>query len=338
MNPPRVALLDRVRSRYGASANILQLNAQVQISGGDLPDSIIVIPAGVKVGEGRFRLETVDGRGPFYVNDAEAIVQAAAAAGRPLPLDVDHNTVWGMGDTRARAQIENLRTTDGGLPIVGTPRWTKIGRDELAGSDAPPYSMLSPVISVDEDMTVTAVHSLALTNNAALVDTPILNSAGEAGPEHDEQTPMDIKQVLSLLPALAALGITSDMTPDQVGASLTDLKAKADRCVELEAEIVKRERNALLDQAQREGRIAPGDREEMYKLEVTNAGLKTVLSKMAPKIEEPGKPAALAGKVRVEHEGKQYDLTKSEHEEWLRYKKAGVNGVSPAHLIKMRDE
>lgn len=346
-------LIDALRERYGSQAGAIVLNAKIRISGSDLPDEIIIIPKGRKDGD-RIRLDTVarDWRDPIYVADAESIVKAVKKSGRPIPLDVDHNTVWGFGDTRARAQIVDVRSTNGDLPIVGTPRWTAIGRSELttADGDAPPYSMLSPVLSIDADRNVIDVHSLALTNNAALTSTPILHSI-QAQANTPETTPMPdstprLPAILLALPALLALGITDDMDPDAANAKIEGLRRERDdakskseslaaRVTALEALSIKEARSNMLDKAGSDGKVTPAQRERLEKLGVDNKTLGAIIEIMPTAVSEADRPAAPGGMVNVEHDGKTYKLTASEADELARHKEAGIP-MTPEVIIASR--
>ena len=160
--------------------------------GQDAPEWVHVLP----VTEGG--LETVDGRGPYYVRDAKAIISASMADGE-IPIDQDHATAKAAPrgeQAPARGWISEMAIRDGG--IWGKVRWTPEGR-ELVATQA--YRRLSPVIRHRLNGDVIAVREVSLVNRPNLRGLHALNQ---------EESEMLNPKVLEIL------GLPEDATEEQM--------------------------------------------------------------------------------------------------------------------------
>jgi phage I-like protein len=130
------------------------------------PEWIELLPAG--------RFNTRDGRGPFVLENPDAVVAATLAlrmeAG--LPIDYDHATDFGAphgAPAPAAGWIRELAVRDGA--IWGRVEWTVAGAAQVAGRE---YRYVSPVFEFSkDDNRVTRILRAALTNNPALYGTAI---------------------------------------------------------------------------------------------------------------------------------------------------------------------
>lgn len=124
------------------------------------------------IGEAR----PVDGRGPWRVVDAEAIVKASAPIlARGMPVDFNHAMESEDGTRHAPAAgwIERLEARADG--IWGEIAWTSEGRDKIAGRV---YRYISPVFAHDNAGQVTAILRAGLTNTPALAMKAICTDMG----------------------------------------------------------------------------------------------------------------------------------------------------------------
>lgn len=110
------------------------------LAAGAVPEWIHLVPAGTTHGR--------DGRGPFVLGDAAAVILASMADG-PIVLDenhaTDHGLVSGMA-APARGWIVEMQSREDG--IWGRVEWTAPGQ-LLMGERA--YRGVSPVLSVSTD-------------------------------------------------------------------------------------------------------------------------------------------------------------------------------------------
>lgn len=134
---------------------------------GAVPDWIHLLPAG--------EIRTVDGRGPYRVADAAALISVSLNGAR-LPLDENHSTDLAAprGEPApARGWIVALQARDDG--IWGQVEWTEPGR-QLVSERA--YRHISPVILHHRDGTVTGVLRASLVNAPNLRGLAALHQAG----------------------------------------------------------------------------------------------------------------------------------------------------------------
>lgn len=189
----RLALLHAASSRH-------QVALFSAFAGGDgAPEWIYVMPAR------DFKL--ADGRGPFKVDDAAALIARSLAAAARLPIDQDHATEVAAktgAPAPARGWIVALEVR--GDAIWGRVEWTPAGVQLLTSRE---YRGFSPVLAYDDDGRVTRIMRGALTNNPAL---------GERTALFSETSTMDWKAKLAEL-----LGLAATATDEEV---LAALKAK----------------------------------------------------------------------------------------------------------------
>jgi phage I-like protein len=154
---------------------------------------------------GTFR--AADGRGPWTLTDAAAVIAASMANGA-LTLDVNHATDHAMktgGDAPAHGWIVELQSRADG--IWGRVDWNASGKQLLANRS---YRGVSPVINVDKAGRVTQILRAALTNTPALTSLTTLLSK-------QDQT-VDVTQLR------AALKLPDTADEATILATLSDLQ------------------------------------------------------------------------------------------------------------------
>ena len=147
------------------------------------------------------RIETNDGRGPYFVADAAALIAASLAGNAELPLDENHATDLTPGaPSPARGWITAMEARADG--IWGKVRWTKSGR-ELVADQA--YRGISPVFLHTDDKTVQRILRASLVNNPNLRGLATLHQEGN----------------VNFMERLAEkLGLNAAATEDQILAAL----------------------------------------------------------------------------------------------------------------------
>lgn len=118
------------------------------------PDWIHLLPAG--------QIFTNDGRGPYRVADAVALMANSLSAGDKLVLDENHATDLAAPqgqEAPARGWIVELQHRQDG--VWGKVEWTDAGRQKI---EAREYRGVSPVILHRKDGTIDAVLRASLTN------------------------------------------------------------------------------------------------------------------------------------------------------------------------------
>ncbi|BBF92367.1 phage protease [Blastochloris tepida] len=260
---------------------------------GDAPAEIAILPPGPRI-RGR------DGR-EWLVDDPAAVVAAFGAGAADLPVDIEHATELRApkGEPApAVGWIKGLAARDGG--IVAAVEWTEHGR-QLVASKA--YRYVSPAFRFDAaTRRVMVLSSVGLTNRPNL-RLPALNSQDEATMEKTAlcaalgvpATTADADVVA----AIAALKAKADAPPDPTRfAPTADLQAALNRATAAETALNQREaadREAksvgLVDQAVKDGKIAPASREHYLALCRDAGGQERVEQLLAtlPKITDPSR-------------------------------------------------
>jgi len=194
----------------GAPATAARLSAR-----GAAPDWIELLPAGVFNGR--------DGRGPFRVEDAPAVIAAtrALAMAAGLPIDYDHATDFGAPAGRpapAAGWIVAFAVRAGA--VWGRVEWTARAAQAIAARE---YRYVSPVFQFDPASgRVTRLLRAGLTNNPNLYLTAIAAAATCAA------TPEESMMEEFLAKLREILGLAPDTAPDQVIAAVRALAADDD--------------------------------------------------------------------------------------------------------------
>jgi phage I-like protein len=158
------------------SANAFEVGTRAMTTTNGLqhaPEWIELLPAGEFVGR--------DGRGPFRVSNAEAVIAATEAlrmeAG--LPIDYDHATDYAAPSGRrapAAGWIRAIEVREGAL--WGKVEWTNHGSTAVVTHE---YRYISPVFEYSHDGEVQRVLRAALTNNPNLYLTAISTRGSSDG-------------------------------------------------------------------------------------------------------------------------------------------------------------
>jgi phage I-like protein len=180
------------------------LCSSIALPDGDVPEWLHLLPAGA--------VRTIDGRGPYTVRDATALMAASIAGGK-LPLDENHATDLAApngGAAPARGWIAELQSRSDG--IWGRVEWTGAGRRIIEDRE---YRGVSPVIRHDKGGAITAILRASLTNTPNLAGLTAL---------HSVENTMDFKGWL-----IEALGLDADAADDAIVAAMKKAMApKAD--------------------------------------------------------------------------------------------------------------
>lgn len=153
-------------------------------TGEGAPEWVHLLPAGT--------IATVDGRGPYHVENAAELIAASLDGGARLPLDENHATDLAAPKGHpapARGWIVGLQSRADG--IWGQVEWTESGRDLVAGRA---YRHISPVIAHRPDGTVTGLL------RASLVNRPNLNGLASLHAEGDGVVFEQLRSALFLAP------------------------------------------------------------------------------------------------------------------------------------------
>ncbi|MDP3408198.1 phage protease [Bosea sp. (in: a-proteobacteria)] len=173
-----------------------------QIPAGQAPEWVHLTPAGTFSG--------VDGRGPFTLQDAAAVITASMAAGK-LPIDENHSTDKAAPEGRpapARGWIVEMQLRDDGL--WGRVDWTATGKRLVEEHE---YRGISPVfVSETAGGKVVRILRAALTNDPNLTLTTL----------HSRTPDMDFLAKLR-----TALGLKADAAEDAVLTAVTSHAAIA---------------------------------------------------------------------------------------------------------------
>ena len=250
------------------------------------PSEIVLLPAGAVQGR--------DGRA--FVNDRpDDVIAVFAAGGADLPVDLEHATELKApkGEPApAHGWIKRLINRDGA--ICAQIEWTEAGAQLVAGKA---YRYVSPAFLHQRDNgRVMRLLSVGLTNRPNL-HIPALNST--------QETSMDRAAIA------AALGIATSATDADVVTAINSLKTKADtpdpsrfvpkadldqalnRATTAEQKLADMAKTAseqraaaLIDQAVKDGKIAPVSKDHYLALCRAEGGFAQVeaLLKTLPKI------------------------------------------------------
>jgi phage I-like protein len=229
-----------------------------------------------------------DGR-RWTLSDPATIIAAFQANQADLPVDLEHaSELKAPKGEPAPAQgwVQEMAVRDGVL--CARVDWTAEGADQVV---ARRYRYVSPAFVHNEAREITAVRSLALVTQPALLMSALARDEGRQTPE----TEPSMTQTL-LVRLAAALGLSATATEDQVVAAATsqvalasatrdpaqfvpsaDLTAALARATTAEASLAARETADKLalatkgvDEATAAGKIAPESREHWLSIAQAN--------------------------------------------------------------------
>jgi phage I-like protein len=179
----------------------------IAVEGDDAPEWIQLLPAG--------EIRTNDGRGPYRVGDAKALMAASLPNGGKLVLDENHSTdiAAPKGQSApARGWIVELQSRADG--IWGRVEWTREGRQMVADKA---YRGISPAILHTKGGVVSRILRASLINTPNLIGMASLHQEGHAN--------MDLMEKLREL-----LGLASDASEEAILAALAEkLKGGGDQ-------------------------------------------------------------------------------------------------------------
>lgn len=198
------------REQGAVGAHVVALQA-VSVPAATGQQWVQLLPAG--------SFEGADGRGPYVLEDAAAVVAASmpdAGRGRHLPIDYDHAIDFAAprGEpARAAGWIEELQPRADG--IWGLVSWTPPGLDALKNRE---YRFISPVFEHErEGGRVIRLLRAALTNNPNFNLVAVASANPEKG--------MDLDKLLTEL--RTALGLPADADAAKVVETATATAAVA---------------------------------------------------------------------------------------------------------------
>lgn len=179
--------------------------ALVPAAQGDAPSWIHILPAGTF--EGR------DGRGPYSLGDAQAVVAATAAylSGADMVVDYEHQTLSAIqhsGPVPAAGWVQELEAREDG--IWGRVAWTATAAAALVAKE---YRYFSPVFDYN-----TRTGEVVRLKLGALTNVPNLHLQAAASRQGD---PMD--ELLERLCYMLNLPLTT--TKEEMATQLDKLKA-----------------------------------------------------------------------------------------------------------------
>lgn len=170
---------------------------------GEAPEWVHLLPTA------KGKVQTIDQRGPYDVQDAEAIIAASFADQPKLQIDENHaeDLKSGKGEpSPARGWITELQARADG--IWGKVEWTGTGRALVADKA---YRAMSPVILHDKAKRVIAILRASLVNRPNFRGLATLN----------QETSMDPMAQMA-----GALGLSEGASADDILAAIKALKDK----------------------------------------------------------------------------------------------------------------
>lgn len=257
-----VGMLPSALQQAAADARPLALNAA-----GEAPAEIQILTAG--------QLKTRDGRGPYHLADAAAVIAETQALGMDLPIDFDHALDLAPAGTAkpAAGWITRLEARPDG--IYGQVEWTERGRAAVAGRE---YRYISPVFRHDTSGRVLRLDRAALTNDPNLFLKALNNREKETHPVDELMKQLraalgldgkaDVVAAVTALHARAklladvakALGVDENAPAADFAKALAARQAEPDPAQYVPAEAVKALQTQLADltakQAQQDAEAA----------------------------------------------------------------------------------
>jgi phage I-like protein len=243
-------------------------------------------PAVIKLAP-RGKVQTRDGRA--YDFDPELLVARFEKDEIDIAGDLEHSLSSFVGDKKqgAVAWATKLEARDDGL--YAHVDWLERG---IAALKARTHRYISPTFKHDQFGKATWMHSFALVASPALANMPAVASADPHN--HSENNPMSVK----LAQLAAALGVTTDASEDAMLAALNaklantvdkavheetlaSLKSTTDELAKLNADIRKTQIDDMLDEALKDKKIVPAQRESYEKLCAQEGGIEQVQALLA---------------------------------------------------------
>jgi phage I-like protein len=183
------------------------------------PEWIELIPAGVFRGR--------DGRGPFKLANAGAVIEATRALrmSAGIPIDYDHATDFAAPEGRpapAAGWINELIERDGA--IWGRVRWTLHGAAAVTTRE---YRYVSPVFEHRKDGVIVRLLRAALTNNPNLYLTAISSRATGAAAQDGANNAESEGELMNLplTEIRTLLGLGSEAGVEEILESIRALTA-----------------------------------------------------------------------------------------------------------------
>jgi phage I-like protein len=146
-----------------------------------VPEWVHLLPAGT--------FTSIDGRGPFHLRDAQAVIRASMAGNAKLAIDINHSIdlATPRGDpSPAVGWIVELQSRADG--VWGKVEWTPDGTELMTKRS---YRHLSPVFQREPDGTVKQLQRASLNNNPGLPQLTTLHTR--------QDTEMDLKALRTVL-------------------------------------------------------------------------------------------------------------------------------------------
>lgn len=292
---------------------------------GGVPEWVQLVPKG--------RVHSYDGkRGPFWYDDASAVIEASFAGARRVHVDANHSTEKLAklgGDAPAHGYVVEMEERPDG--IWGRVDWNPSG---IALMENRSYWGVSPVLAYDASGRVLRIKNVALTNDPALRELVALNSANmengmdflkkvaemlglsaEASEEDimaalkKAMKPAEKTEAMTALAAVTdALGLKDGASQTELVAQVTALSAANEQIAALQAQVTElkgagkeRDASAWLQSHLSAGRAIPKGKEELYTaLHMENPERAEEIVQTLPVLAEThlgGKPAPKGEKI-----------------------------------------
>jgi phage I-like protein len=275
----------------------------------------------------------IDGRGPWFYDDAGAVITSSLSGDGRIHIDLDHSSLPGRNapDTRAYGYVEDIEEREDGL--WAKIDWTEAGAALMADRA---YWGVSPVFAHTKDGRMLRIVSVSLTNNPAIRELTALNSQKETrmeflkklaemlglsaeASEEDVMAALEKKleggkpdgEAEAALTALAevrsALGAGENASATELVATATALKSAGDGSTEtiaaltakvtaLEAGDKRRTSESWLAACVAEGRAIPAGKDELFvALHMENPDRAAELVQTLPKLSAVPTPKPRAG-------------------------------------------
>lgn len=318
----------------------LGLNAE----SGKVPSRIQILPAGAEI-------KGIDGR-HWKNHDPAALCAKMNASDRVTVkngcvIDENHSTDLAApkgGEAPAFGWFKNF-TVEADGSVWADVEWNSRGEQAVANKE---YRYISPVFTRDKDGNILEILRAALTNNPNL-DNPALNSSQDTAEEKNMEkelcAALGIPETATTADALAAIAKlktelnsaqskTVDLTAYAPRADLAAAQQRAEKAekelAELNAASLKAKATAAVEQAVKDGKIAPASKDVYMELCATADGLAQFEKIVAatPSItggaQVPDMPPAHAESVELNVAEKEWASSMGYTEEdWKKIKEAG---------------